>query len=261
MSALTTIRRQMVCRVSQRLVRNIAVEVCPASDCLVVVPTYNERENISLLIDALKSLSVPVDILVVDDNSPDGTAAVVADIMHRRDGVYLLNRPGKLGLGSAYKAGFSFALRHGWQYIVQMDADFSHNPRDVVRMLKSCRQGADVVIGSRYVGGGRIRGWPFRRWLLSRGANLLAQTLLHNRINDLTGGFKCFTRQALEKINLARITSEGYIFQVEMNHKALQHGLRIKQIPICFKDRKLGVSKMGVQEAREGVRGLLKLRV
>jgi len=229
------------------------------SDCIVVIPTYNERENIAALISALQSLSEPVDILVVDDNSPDETAGIVRNLIRQREGIYLLSRPGKTGLGSAYKAGFAFALRHGWKYIAQMDADFSHDPKDVLRLLQACRQGADVAIGSRYVKGGRIEGWPLKRWVISRGANLLAQVMLRSRIRDLTGGFKCFTRQALEQIDLNRVASEGYIFQVEMNHRARSQGLTIRQVPICFTDRKYGTSKMGTQEARDGIRQLWRM--
>lgn len=231
----------------------------PASDCVVVVPTYNERDNIAAMIIALQELPEPVDILVVDDHSPDGTAEVVRRFMQIREGIYLLERQGKRGLGRAYQDGFRFALRHGWSYICQMDADFSHDPRDVVRLLSACRQGADLALGSRYVGGGRIKGWPWRRWLLSRMANLYAQTILRNRIPDLTGGFKCFTRKALEKINLDRISSEGYVFQVEVNYRAWQENLSIQQLPICFTDRRVGQSKMGAKEAREGIVRLMKL--
>lgn len=230
-----------------------------SSDCVVVVPTYNERTNITSVICALQRLVEPPDILVVDDNSPDGTAEVVVALMERHEGIYLLRRPGKGGLGSAYKAGFAFALRHGWQYICQMDADFSHDPADIFRLLAACRQGADVAIGSRYVGAGRIVGWPWRRWLLSRAANLYAQTLLQSRISDLTSGFKCFTRSALERINLKRIASEGYVFQVEMNHRAQREKLKIAQLPICFTERQYGASKMGRNEASEGLLQLLRL--
>ena len=231
-----------------------------ASESLVVVPTHNERENIGKLILALQALVEPVDILVVDDNSPDGTAEVVRRLMRQREGIYLLQRPGKQGLGTAYRAGFAFALAYGWQYICQMDADFSHNPRDILRLLAQCRSGADVTIGSRYIGGGRIVGWPWKRWLLSRAANLTAQVFLQSRISDLTGGFKCFRRAALEKIDLDRVTSEGYIFQVEMNHRARREGLKLRQIPICFTERHCGVSKMGRHEARQGLGQLARLR-
>lgn len=231
------------------------------SDSIVVVPTYNERENIKSLINALRKLPVPLDILVVDDNSPDGTAGVVRDLIEENDGIYLIQRSGKLGLGSAYKEGFSFALRHGWDYICQMDADFSHNPDDLVRLIGSCRGGADVALGSRYVKGGKISGWPLRRWLLSRFANMLAQTMLFTRVNDLTGGFKCFRASAVKQIDLERVQSEGYLFQVEMNHLAAKEHLSVKQIPICFTDRTLGQSKMGKHEAKDGFAQLKRLAV
>lgn len=168
---------------------------CPPpvlSDCVVVIPTYNERENIARMILTLKSLEEPLDILVVDDNSPDGTARAVQNLISETEGLYLLQRPSKTGLGSAYKVGFSFALQHGWKYICQMDADFSHNPKDVLRLLRTCRQGVDVAIGSRYVKGGRVDGWPWKRWLLSRGANLLAQLVLRAGISDMTAGLNAF---------------------------------------------------------------------
>jgi dolichol-phosphate mannosyltransferase len=240
------------------IIRTVRLPRAPA-ECVVVVPTYNEGENIASLIHALQSLSEPVDILVVDDNSPDGTADIVRRLMREHDGIYLLHRSDKRGLGNAYKAGFDFALKQGWEYICQMDADFSHNPTDIPKLLTLCRKNADIAIGSRYVAGGKIIGWPWRRWLLSRVANLVAQTMLQCRINDLTGGFKCFTRNALKQINLTEVASEGYIFQVEMNHRAKKKNLRIKQCPICFTDRRLGSSKMGKAEASQGFQQLIRL--
>ena len=230
-----------------------------ASESIVVIPTYNERENIASMIAALRSLDEPLDILVVDDNSPDGTADVVAKLIEKHDGIYLLRRKGKLGLGTAYKAGFAFALRHGWQYICQMDADFSHDPKDVPRLIAQCKAGSDVAIGSRYVKGGKIEGWPWKRWLLSRTANFVAQIMLGSHVKDLTGGFKCFHRKALERINLERVSSEGYVFQVEMNHWARREGLKTSHIPICFTERRQGTSKMGKDEALGGFKQLLRL--
>ena len=230
-----------------------------APESIVVIPTYNERENIVSMIAALRSLDEPLDILVVDDNSPDGTADIVANLIEKHDGIYLLRRKEKLGLGTAYKAGFAFALRHGWQYICQMDADFSHDPNDVPHLIDQCRTGADVAIGSRYVKGGKIEGWPWKRWLLSRTANFVAQIMLRSRIKDLTGGFKCFQRKALEKINLERVSSEGYVFQVEMNHWARREGLKTSHIPICFTERRKGISKMGKDEALGGLKQLIHL--
>ncbi len=229
------------------------------NDCIVVVPTYNEKDNIIPMVTALKQLPIPVDILVVDDNSPDGTAEIVQKLIERYKGLYLIKRPKKKGLGSAYKDGFGFAVRNGWKYICQMDADFSHEPADVCRLLAACREGADVAIGSRYKRGGKIEGWPLKRWLISRTANLYAQILTRSRIKDLTGGFKCFTRGALEKINLNHVNSEGYVFQVEMNYRAAKQGLRIERLPICFTDRIRGFSKLGKDEAINGAKQLLKL--
>lgn len=231
----------------------------PTNDCVVIVPTYNERENIGALVDALKHIGEPVDILIIDDNSPDSTAALVQQLMQSCSGIYLMQRPGKAGIGSAYKEGFTFALRKSWRYICQMDADFSHNPEDVLRLLENCRKGADLTIGSRYILGGRIVGWSLWRRFLSRTANFLAQFLLQSQINDLTSGFKCFTREALELINLDCITSDGYIFQVEMNHRARLKGLRIEQLPICFTERRRGKSKLGMKEAWLGMWQLFRL--
>lgn len=229
------------------------------NDCIVVIPTYNERENISLMIKELKNLHEAVDILIVDDNSPDGTAIIVEQLIERYDGLYLIKRPHKGGLGSAYKDGFRFALRTGWKYICQMDADFSHDPQELSLLINACRNGADIAVGSRYISGGKIEGWPWRRWLLSRAANLYAQIMTRHRVKDMTSGFKCFKNKALGMIDLSRVSSEGYIFQVEMNYWAKKESLILKQVPICFSDRRFGLSKLGKNEAYEGMRQLLKL--
>lgn len=231
----------------------------PASDCVVVVPTYNELENIVDLIFALQGIAERVDVLIVDDNSPDGTATLVQQLMQSRSGIYLMHRPGKGGIGSAYKEAFTFALRKSWRYICQMDADFSHSPEDVLKLLERCRKGADLTIGSRYILGGKVVGWSLWRRFLSRAANFLAQLLLQSQVNDLTSGFKCFTREALELINLDCITSDGYIFQVEMNHQARLKGLRIEQLPICFTERRRGKSKLRMKEAWLGMWQLFRL--
>jgi dolichol-phosphate mannosyltransferase len=225
----------------------------------VVVPTYNERENIDALIAALQGIGERVDILVVDDNSPDGTASLVQQLMQSRGGIYLMLRPGKGGIGSAYKEAFTFALGQSWRYICQMDADFSHSPEDVLQLLESCRKGVDVTIGSRYILGGKVVGWSLWRRLLSRTANFTAQVLLRSELSDLTSGFKCFKREALEQINLGRITSESYIFQVEMNHRARQKEMRIEQLPICFTERRQGKSKLSIKDAWFGIWQLLRL--
>jgi len=238
---------------------NVMWPQLPAGDCLVVVPTYNERENIADLIYALQGLTEQVDILIVDDNSPDGTAESVQQLMDSHGGIYLMRRPEKKGIGSAYREAFNFALQKSWRYICQIDADFSHNPEDVLRLLKSCRNGAGLTIGSRYILGGKIIGWSLWRRFVSRTANLLSQLLLKSQINDLTSGFKCFTREALELINLDCITSDDYIFQVEMNHRARLKGLRIEQLPICFTERRRGKSKLGIKEAWIGLWRLFRL--
>ena len=244
---------------SGKVTCDVAGPLNPASECLVVIPTYNERENIGDMISALQGIGEQVDILVVDDNSPDGTATLVQQVIQSRSGIYLMHRPGKGGLGSAYKEAFTFALQKSWRYICEMDADFSHNPQDIVRLLENCRKGADLTIGSRYIPGGSVVGWSLWRRFVSRAANITAQVLLRSKICDITSGFKCFKRQTLKSIDLDCVTSEGYIFQVEMNHRARLKGLKIEQVPICFKERRQGKSKLGMKEALVGIWQLFRL--
>lgn len=229
----------------------------------IVVPTYNECENLPRLAAALLALPVPgLEILVVDDNSPDGTGAVADELAATTDGrVHVMHRPGKQGLGTAYIQGFKWALAHGADRIVQMDADFSHNPEDVPRLLDALED-ADVVIGSRYVKGGRLdETWGFGRRLLSWWANRVwINLILHTHILDSTAGFRAWRRSTLAGINLDQITSNGYIFQVEMTHVALRLGYRCREIPIYFADRKQGRSKMGFKVQVEAAIGVFKLR-
>jgi dolichol-phosphate mannosyltransferase len=210
---------------------------------LIVVPTYNERENIQPLLDQLLSLPFGLDVLVVDDNSPDGTGDLVAACAAADPRVHLLRRAGKLGLGSAYVAGFRYALEHGAEYVFEMDADFSHDPQAIGDFLEAAKN-ADLVLGSRYLHGVTVVHWPLRRLVLSYCANLYTRVITGLPVRDATGGFKCFRRRALSALDLGRVNSDGYAFQIEMTYKVWRLGLPIKEIPITFVDRRAGVSKM-----------------
>jgi dolichol-phosphate mannosyltransferase len=210
---------------------------------LIVVPTYNERENIQPLLDQLLSLPFGLDVLVVDDNSPDGTGDLVATRAALDPRVHLLRRAGKLGLGSAYVAGFRFALEQGAEYVFEMDADFSHDPVAIGEFLEAAKD-ADLVLGSRYLHGVTVVHWPLKRLVLSYCANLYTRVITGLPVRDATGGFKCFRRRALAALDLGRVNSDGYAFQIEMTYKVWRLGLRIKEIPITFVDRRAGVSKM-----------------
>jgi dolichol-phosphate mannosyltransferase len=210
---------------------------------LVIVPTYNECENIDPLLDRLLALPHGLEVLIVDDASPDGTGDLVAARMAREPRVHLLRRAGKLGLGSAYREGFRYALDHGAEYIFEMDADFSHDPDAIGEFLQHA-QDADLVLGSRYLHGVTVVNWPLDRLILSYTANLYTRIITGLPVKDATGGFKCFRRRALEAIKLDRVRSDGYAFQIEMSFKCWKKGFRIKEIPIVFVDRRAGVSKM-----------------
>lgn len=229
-------------------------------ETLVVVPTYNEARNLEAL--AVRLLSVPEQaLLVVDDNSPDGTGAIADELARRTLGrVSVLHRAGKQGLGSAYIAGFREALARGADYIVQMDADFSHDPSDVGRLVEAARS-ADVAIGSRYTRGGSTENWPRQRWLISRGGSWYTQAILGLRVVDPTAGFKCFRREALARLDLSRIQAKGFGFQVEMNWLCQQNGLRLVEVPIRFADRRLGESKMSKAILLEAVVLAWRLRL
>lgn len=212
-------------------------------DKLVIMPTYNERENIGPMLDRLLALPYGLDVLVVDDNSPDGTAELVEEWRGKSERVHLLRRPGKMGLGSAYRDGFRFALEHGAEYIFEMDADFSHDPVAIGEFLQAA-QDADIVLGSRYLNGVTVVNWPLSRLILSYSANVYTRLVTGLPLADSTGGYKCFRRRALEGIRLDRVKSEGYSFQIEMSFRCWKRGFRIKEIPILFVDRRAGVSKM-----------------
>jgi len=212
-------------------------------DKLVIIPTYNESENIDPMLSKLLELPYGLDVLVVDDNSPDGTAEFVERWKAKSERVHLLRRPGKMGLGSAYRDGFRYALEHGAEYVFEMDADFSHDPGAIGEFL-SAAQDADIVLGSRYLNGVTVVNWPLSRLILSYSANVYTRIVTGLPLADATGGFKCFRRRALEGVRLDRVKSEGYSFQIEMSFRCWKRGFRIKEIPILFVDRRAGQSKM-----------------
>jgi dolichol-phosphate mannosyltransferase len=219
---------------------------------LVVVPTYNERENLPPLAERLSKLPVPVDLLVVDDNSPDGTGKLADEIAARNPQVHVLHREKKEGLGRAYIAGFEWALARGYERIMEMDGDFSHNPDDIPAFIEASRD-ADLVLGSRYCNGIRVINWPLNRLMLSKGAAFYVQTITGMPFTDPTGGYKCFRRRALESIDLQSVRSNGYSFQIEMTHKIWRQGMRVAEVPIIFTDRFHGTSKMSKKIVREAL--------
>jgi dolichol-phosphate mannosyltransferase len=227
---------------------------------LVIIPTYNEQENISKLLDRLLALPYGLEVLVVDDNSPDGTGDIVAARMAADARIHLLRRPGKMGLGSAYVAGFRYALAQGAEYVFEMDADFSHDPVSIGEFLENIKD-ADVVLGSRYLRGVTVVHWPLRRLILSYSANVYTRLITGLPVRDATGGFKCFRRRALEAVNLDQVKSDGYAFQIEMSYKIWRKGFRIVEIPITFVDRHAGVSKMNRRIVWEAVWMVWRLRI
>ena len=219
---------------------------------LIVIPTYNEINNISELIDKIMSVSNALDILFIDDNSPDGTGVFLEQISNEKKEINLLSRPGKMGLGTAYIEGFKWAIENNYDYVLQMDADMSHDPSDIPRMLDLISEN-DLVIGSRYLGGFNVVNWPLRRLFLSYGANLYTRILTGLPISDSTGGFKCFRIDVLRNINLEQIVSEGYSFQIEMNYLSWVRNFKIKEISIVFTDRTVGQSKMSKKIILEAI--------
>ncbi len=226
---------------------------------LVVIPTYNERDNIVQLLPIVLRQQREVEVLVVDDGSPDGTASAVQEMMKEEPRIHILQRPAKMGLGSAYVAGFKYALANGYDRVFEMDADFSHNPAEIPVFLEKSQE-FDLVIGSRYTNGVRVLNWPIKRLLLSYSANVWTRFMTGLPLHDATGGFKCYRRAVLEAINLDRIKSNGYAFQIEMSYKAWKKGFRLVEIPIVFLDRRTGSSKMSREIVREAFFMLWKLR-
>lgn len=226
---------------------------------LVVTPTYNESENIEKFISKVLSQGQEIDILVVDDNSPDGTGAIVKRLQQTNRRIYLIERERKMGLGTAYVAGFKFALAHGYDFIFEMDADFSHNPEEIPNFLKKVET-ADLVLGSRYTNGVRVVNWPIRRLILSYSANLYTRLITGMPVKDATSGFKCFRRRVIEAIDLDQIHSNGYAFQIEMTFKAWKKGFKVIEHPIIFVERHTGVSKMSKKIVYEAVFMVWKLK-
>lgn len=232
------------------------------SDSIVLIPTYNEKENISKIIDVVLRLEQQFDILVIDDNSPDGTAAIVEEIIAREPRVHILKRAGKQGLGTAYIAGFKWAIQNKYDYIIEMDADFSHNPNDLIPLRKACaEEGADMSIGSRYITGVNVVNWPMGRVLMSYYASMYVRIVTGMSVRDTTAGFVCYRREVLETIDLDKIQFKGYAFQIEMKFTAYKFGFKIKEVPIIFVNRVLGTSKMSGGIFGEAVLGVIKLKV
>lgn len=234
------------------------------NDSIVIIPTYNEKENIEAIIRAVTGLQeYAFDILIIDDGSPDGTADIVKRLMAEefKDRVFLVERQGKLGLGTAYIAGFKWALEHHYEYVFEMDADFSHDPKDLPRLYKACaEEGYDVAVGSRYVSGVNVVNWPMGRVLMSYFASKYVRFVTGFPINDTTAGFKCYRRRVLETIDLDAIRFKGYAFQIEMKFTAYKLGFRIKEVPVVFVNRQLGTSKMSGGIFGEALFGVMRLR-
>jgi dolichol-phosphate mannosyltransferase len=242
----------------QSLYSTIQTRTIRMSKALVVVPTYNERDNLPQIVQRLLELPTPVDMLVVDDNSPDGTGRLADELASKHAQVHVLHRQQKNGLGRAYIAGFKWALERGYDFVLEMDADFSHNPDDVPRLIEAART-ADCAIGSRYIGGIRIINWPLPRLMLSKCAAIYVLYITGMPIADPTGGFKCFTRGALEHLDLDEIQSNGYSFQIELNHRLWRQGCKLVEVPIIFTERAQGHSKMSKRIVREALIMVWKL--
>lgn len=231
------------------------------SDSLVIIPTYNEKENIEKIIRKVFSLPYLFEILIIDDGSPDGTAQIVQQLQNEFPALHLEQRKGKLGLGTAYIHGFKWALEKRYEYIFEMDADFSHNPEDLVRLREACVNGADLAIGSRYVKGVNVVNWPMGRVLMSYFASMYVRIITGINIQDATAGFKCYRRKVLETIPMHKIKFVGYAFQIEMKFTAIKFGFNVVEVPIIFTDRTEGTSKMSTRIFREAFLGVIQMKV
>lgn len=232
------------------------------SDSLIIIPTYNEKENIEKIIRKVFSLPYSFEILIIDDGSPDGTAAIVKGLQAEFPALHIEERTGKLGLGTAYIHGFRWALsRPQYEYIFEMDADFSHNPDDLIRLREACVNGADLAIGSRYVNGVNVVNWPMSRVLMSYFASMYVRIITRIDIQDATAGFKCYTRRVLNTIPLDKIKFVGYAFQIEMKFTAIKYGFKVVEVPIIFTDRTEGTSKMSTRIFREAFLGVIQMKV
>jgi dolichol-phosphate mannosyltransferase len=233
------------------------------SDSLIIIPTYNEKENIGKILDALMALTFSFDVVIIDDNSKDGTAGIVKEYIKQfPDRIYIEERSGKLGLGTAYIHGFKWALKREYQYIFEMDADFSHNPNDLIRLRDACTDGkADVSIGSRYITGVNVVNWPMGRVMMSYFASMYVRMVTGMTIRDTTAGFKCYSRKVLETLNFDKIKFTGYAFQIEMKFAAWKLGFKIVEVPIIFTDRSEGQSKMSGGIFKEAIFGVLSIKI
>ena len=231
------------------------------SDSIIIIPTYNERENVQKMMDAILNLSTTFDILFIDDASPDKTSEIIEQMKKQYpERIFLEKRKGKLGLGTAYIHGFNWALKKEYQFIFEMDCDFSHNPNDLIRLHDAIKKEGDLVVGSRYCRGGRVKNWPLKRIMMSYFASVYVRMILFINVKDTTAGFKCYKREVLQKIKLQNIPFKGYAFQVCMKYAALKNGFKIKEIPITFIDRERGVSKMSTGIFKEAFFGVFKMR-
>ncbi|MBQ9338744.1 MAG: polyprenol monophosphomannose synthase [Paludibacteraceae bacterium] len=231
---------------------------------LVIIPTYNEKENVESIIRAVMTLPIDFHVLIIDDGSPDGTAAIVKELMASEfsERLFIIERAGKQGLGTAYITGFKWAIEHEYDYIFEMDADFSHNPQDLLKLYDACvNEGADLAIGSRYITGVNVVNWPMGRVLMSYCASMYVRTVLGVNIRDTTAGFVCYRRQVLETIELDKIRFKGYAFQIEMKFTAYKCGFKIKEVPIIFINRILGTSKMSGGIFSEALWGVVRLKI
>ncbi len=233
------------------------------SDSIIIIPTYNERENLEKMVRKVFSLKKEFHLLIVDDNSPDGTAGIVKDLQKEFPGkLYLEERKGKLGLGTAYIHGFKWALKNNYEYIFEMDCDFSHNPNDLIKLYNTCaKDGADLAIGSRYVTGVNVVNWPMGRVLMSYYASAYVRLITGMKIRDTTSGFKCYKRKVLERINLDKIKFKGYAFQIEMKFTTYKLGFKIVEVPIIFTDRLEGTSKMSKGIFKEAILGVIQMKI
>jgi dolichol-phosphate mannosyltransferase len=229
---------------------------------VVIIPTFNEKENIEEILSNVLDLDPQFDILIVDDNSPDGTAELVKGVIKKnKDRVFIIEREGKLGLGTAYISGFQWALQNNYDYICEMDADFSHDPKDLIRLQQKCERGYDVAIGSRYIRGVNVVNWPIGRVLMSYFASIYVRLVTGMPFKDSTAGFKCYSRKVLETIKPERIHFIGYAFQIEMKFNAWKHGFKVIEVPIIFTDRTKGTSKMSKDIFKEAVFGVIEMKV
>ena len=232
-----------------------------ASKNIVIIPTYNEKENIEKMVRKVFSLSSPFELLIIDDNSPDGTANIIKSLQKEyKNKLHLIERSGKLGLGTAYITGFKWALEKNFEYICEMDADFSHNPEDLIKLQEACEKGADLAIGSRYISGVNVVNWPIGRVLMSYYASSYVRFITRMSIRDTTAGFKCYKRKVLENINLDKIKLKGYAFQIEMKFTSWKLGFKIVEVPIIFTERQEGTSKMSGGIFNEAIWGVIKMK-